>query len=163
VRVPRDGSQDLFTFAGRRFHRVTGAAKARPAGDGWKMPEWTTRPPKKPDARAAGRGLEASLSFVRTEERDDRRTLYRYTVSINAKDPPTGARSLDVWLYVRVTDGDGDPIGPMLEHVNLKRTEAGREGGFRISRSLEFITAPGRTLDEKATAMEPVALEWNGG
>jgi hypothetical protein len=171
--VAREGSEEVFTCGGRRFFRAARAGRARADSQDWPDPPGAARlfpsrlAPQK-SAAVLEQLLETSLSFVRTEEREKGGGLVRYMVNIEAKGPRAapappgegdkgGGPPLHVWLHVRIAVADGVIIGPIIEHVEVPRGDA---GGYRISRSLEFITSEqAAKLDAKSASVEPIAME----
>jgi hypothetical protein len=154
--LDRAGSTELFTLGGRRWRAVQRAAIIRNAADIGDPPQFKA-PPDAPLSDAEKRSLAASLTFHGSKPTQSGGVSHRYTIKVNAESAANDATSFHLWLALSVS-ADGALLGPILEHLEVPRTQA---GNFAISQSSDLIARPGVTIDGDASSLEPVAMSWN--
>jgi hypothetical protein len=155
IAFDRKNSKDLFTFDGRRWHRVDRAATlAKPPA----MPEPGAFhiPPATPMTDEQRRAVTVSLKHERSETSSKGLTLHRYWLSIRCDQPPVNAARLRIWIAASI-EIDGERIGPIIDCIEVQKSS---KGAFRQSQSFEFIARAGASMNEKATTAEALAIAW---
>jgi hypothetical protein len=155
IAIDRDGARDLFSFAGRRHVAALRCAPAQhdaDFGDGAFEP-----PPTQPFDETLHKAISTKLTFSKSEKHENGGMHYRYSLKIEVDDVAADLLqrdALEIWIHARFKAEDGEVLGPVLEHIKLKRSP---QGNLAVTRSFEVITKPGITLDSSATTIDLVA------
>ena len=155
IAVQRAGSSDLISLGGRRWFRAERAAIMKSSPDLGEPADFAA-PPDKAASEQQKQSIDTSLTFHNAKPSDSGGEMHRFTIRIACDQAPANAGTLHAWVLLRMSV-DGQPAGPILEHLSVPR---GKSGAFTMSMSSDLVTRPGVKLDAPSATAELAAVRW---